>query len=193
MVTITRKETAANKRSNKIVAIVILLVLPATFILYRNAAARRHPGRNGNSSIRSSGSYFPSLSFLSSNDSKPRKRKNRKKYIPPIIIPVQPLTSLTNDTNTSNKNDNNNNDPYKLARTQSFGFFYDIPTNHWQQLQQIYYTHENHRYPDKPYTFNPEAMAEQSRPEIYAHKGEFDGWSSYPAWYQNVSEMIYIV
>lgn len=83
--------------------------------------------------------------------------------------------------------DDYDDDAYSLAREQSFGFFYDITAEHWNLHRQLYLQHENHRYPDKPLTFNPQANEEDVLPEIYAKRGGFPGWSSYEAWYQNVS------
>ena len=79
-------------------------------------------------------------------------------------------------------------DPFELARAQSFGYFYDIPEGHWRRLRDIFLEHENHKYPDKPFTYHPEATADEARPEIYKNRdSKWKGWSSYPAWYQNVS------
>jgi hypothetical protein len=86
-----------------------------------------------------------------------------------------------------NLDDDYDDDAYSLAREQSFGFFYDITSEHWNLHRQLYLEHENHRYPDKPLTFNPQANEEDVLPEIYAKRGGFPGWSSYEAWYQNVS------
>ncbi|KAL7428344.1 hypothetical protein ACHAXH_001796 [Discostella pseudostelligera] len=84
-----------------------------------------------------------------------------------------------------NLDDDYDDDAYSLAREQSFGFFYDITSEHWNLHRQLYLEHENHRYPDKPLTFNPQANEEDVLPEIYAKRGGFPGWSSYEAWYQN--------
>lgn len=77
---------------------------------------------------------------------------------------------------------------YALAREQSFGFFYDITNEHWNLYRQLYLQHENHRYPEKPLTYNPEAREEDAVPEIYANRNsQWKGWSSYEGWYQTVS------
>ena len=77
---------------------------------------------------------------------------------------------------------------FELARSQSFGFFYDIPDGHWRRLHKMFREHQNHRFPERPLTYHPEATADESMPEIYAnrHSEWASGWSSYPAWYQNV-------
>ncbi len=77
-------------------------------------------------------------------------------------------------------------DPYALARTQSFGFFYDVPASSWMRWHQIFIQHENHRFPDKPLTFNPEATADEVRPEKHRNRNNVraGGLFSYPAWYQ---------
>ena len=61
-------------------------------------------------------------------------------------------------------------DPFELARTQSFGYFYDVPEGHWRRLRDIFLEHENHKYPDKPLTYHPEATADEARPEIYKNR-----------------------
>lgn len=78
-------------------------------------------------------------------------------------------------------------DSFALARSQSFGFFYDITEEHWRLSKQLYLKHENHRYPDKPLTYNPQATSDQADPKVYASKNNHPGFSSYAAWYQNVS------
>lgn len=85
-------------------------------------------------------------------------------------------------------------DSYTLARSQSFGFFYDITEAHWKLLQKIFFEHKNHRYPDKPLTYHPEVKdANEARPEIYKNRNSWTGWFSYRAWYQNVSRSIFVV
>jgi len=67
---------------------------------------------------------------------------------------------------------------YSLAYKQSYGFFDDIPNEHWKLLQSMAVDHENHKYPKAPLTHNP---AFDKRPEK---------WNNSPsAWYQNVSPM----
>jgi hypothetical protein len=101
-----------------------------------------------------------------------------------------------NDIDDNNHNDGNDDeeieeaDPnnYALAHEQSFGFFYDITNEHWNLYRQLYLQHENHRYPEKPLTYNPEAREEDAVPEIYANRNsQWKGWSSYEGWYQTVS------
>jgi len=94
-------------------------------------------------------------------------------------IDVNPTITVGNTTEIGD-------DPFALARSQSFGFFYDITDEHWRLFRKIYMEHENHRYPDKPLTFNPEAKTNEARPEIYKNRNsQWSGWSSYAAWYQN--------
>jgi hypothetical protein len=63
---------------------------------------------------------------------------------------------------------------FKLAASQSFGFFYDVSADSWNLLRDIYLKHDNHRDP--------------SRPLLYS---EHDPKSNKPwdmnaaAWYQN--------
>jgi hypothetical protein len=56
---------------------------------------------------------------------------------------------------------------YALAQRQSFGFFNDISSAHWKRLRQIFLQHENHRYPDKPFTTHPDAKQDQFEAEIW--------------------------
>lgn len=85
--------------------------------------------------------------------------------------------------------DDGGGDPFALARRQSFGFFDDVTAAHWTRWREIYLDHENHRHPDKPLSYNPDATEGEVRPEIYAQRNsEWSyGWNSYAAWYQNVS------
>ncbi|KAL7527511.1 hypothetical protein ACHAWF_002207 [Thalassiosira exigua] len=46
-------------------------------------------------------------------------------------------------------------DPYALARSQSHGFFYDVPPSHWRRLRTIFAEHQDHRYPEDPWTHHP--------------------------------------
>lgn len=67
---------------------------------------------------------------------------------------------------------------YDTARSESFGFFYDIPNDHWNRLKSIYATHSNHVDPKQPLRFNPDFEG-----------GDQRNWrSSAHAWYQNVSK-----
>jgi len=75
-------------------------------------------------------------------------------------------------------------DPYALARDQSFGFFYDVTNEHWRLWQTIYSKHENHRYPNKPLTYHPDARADQADRRIRRNRKDY-GPDSYPAWWQN--------
>ena len=75
---------------------------------------------------------------------------------------------------------------YELAKSQSFHFFDDISTSQWKRLQQIFIEHENHKHPEKPFVFHPEASEHQSIPEVYKYRRGHAGWSSYAAWYQSV-------
>ena len=77
-------------------------------------------------------------------------------------------------------------DPYSLARSQSFGFFYDITNEHWKLWQQTFVEHENHKYPEKPLMFNPQALPHQVDAKI--HSVRSGPHNSYAAWYQNVRE-----
>ena len=94
--------------------------------------------------------------------------------------PSPPLQSQTTETTI------NNNDIYSLAKSQSFGFFDDISPSQWKRLQQIFIEHENHKHPDKPFVFHPQASEKQSVPEVYKNRRGHKGWSSYAAWYQTV-------
>ena len=78
-------------------------------------------------------------------------------------------------------------DPYELARSQSFGFFYDIPSENWRLSQQLYSEHDNHRFPEFPLTYNPRAEQHQSDPRMWRSRNNHKGFSLYDAWYQNVS------
>lgn len=80
-------------------------------------------------------------------------------------------------------------DPYKLAKEQSFGFFDDVHETTWKRMQQIYMDHENHRVPGKPLVFHPHAEAHETLPLNYKYSHK-KGYSSYAAWYQNVSQSI---
>lgn len=79
---------------------------------------------------------------------------------------------------------------YQLAARQSGGFFRGIRDDQWEVARQIFLSHHNHRYMDRPLTFHPDVTEEKSDPEIYA-KGKTSefawGFSSVTAWYQNVS------
>ena len=44
-----------------------------------------------------------------------------------------------------------NNIQYNLARSESFGFFYDITSEHWNLYKKAFLQHEDHRFPDKPH------------------------------------------
>ncbi len=69
-------------------------------------------------------------------------------------------------------------DPFELARSQSFGFFYDITNDHWNLLHDMYVNHRNHRHPDHPLKYNP---GFETGPK---------GWlNSASTWYQNVSDI----
>ncbi|KAL7536032.1 hypothetical protein ACHAXR_008564 [Thalassiosira sp. AJA248-18] len=72
-------------------------------------------------------------------------------------------------------------DQYALARTQSFGFFYDITEEHWNLLRQIYKDHSNHLNPDRPLMYNPH---NEDRKGIETW-GDPETFSSYKAWYQS--------
>ena len=87
--------------------------------------------------------------------------------------------------------DDNNNIQYNLARSESFGFFYDITSEHWNLYKKAFLQHEDHRFPDKPLTYHPEVTdANDARPEVYKNReSQWKGWFSYPAWYQNVSNI----
>eukprot|EP01082_Thalassiosira_pseudonana_P015374 g13810.t1.1.5e17418b g13810 g13810.t1 contig9:499515-500847(+) len=64
---------------------------------------------------------------------------------------------------------------YDTARSESFGFFYDIPNDHWNRLKSIYASHSNHVDPKQPLRFNPDFEG-----------GDQRNWrSSAHAWYQN--------
>lgn len=90
--------------------------------------------------------------------------------------------SLTQSEQTTDKND------FGLARTQSFGFFDDIPAYQWKHLHQIFVEHVNHRYPEKPFTTHPEAGREQSDPLVWPYTRRVgSNYKSVQAWYQNVS------
>ena len=83
----------------------------------------------------------------------------------------------------SNATSNNNNGPYALAKSQSFGFFYDITEEQWNLHRQIYRNHSNHLNPKRPLMYNPQnddkkGIETWGDPEVY---------SSYKAWYQSVS------
>lgn len=85
-----------------------------------------------------------------------------------------------------------NNIQYNLARSESFGFFYDITSEHWNLYKKAFLQHEDHRFPDKPLTYHPEVTdANDARPEVYKNReSQWKGWFSYPAWYQNVSNLM---
>lgn len=68
-------------------------------------------------------------------------------------------------------------DPFALARTQSGGFFYDVPASDWERHRTIFLAHEDHRYPRAPWTFHP---------SLKGGKTELGG-TSYETWYQQVS------
>ena len=92
-----------------------------------------------------------------------------------------------NPTIKHSPNNNKPDDPYELARSQSFGFFYDIPSDQWRLSQQLYNEHDNHRFPQYPLTYNPRAKEHQSDPKLWLSRNNHKGYSSYDAWYQNVS------
>ena len=76
--------------------------------------------------------------------------------------------------------------PFYLARSQSFGFFYDITNDQWRLYQSIYNEHVDHRYPEKKLTFNPEGTAQNSDPVIWSRRNNHKyGYHSYAAWWQN--------
>lgn len=52
-------------------------------------------------------------------------------------------------------------------------------------MQKMFLDHENHNYPDKPHTANPEARADEWVPQIYMKSKKDHRWSSYAAWYMN--------
>ncbi len=66
---------------------------------------------------------------------------------------------------------------FELATRQSGGFFNDIPSKQWKLLQHIVAIHNNHKYPDEPLTHHP-----------WKDKRKLKYLSSYPAWYQTVSD-----
>ncbi len=66
---------------------------------------------------------------------------------------------------------------FELASRQSGGFFDDIPSKQWKLLQHIVAIHNNHKFPDAPLTHNP---TQDKRKLKYL--------SSFPAWYQTVSD-----
>jgi hypothetical protein len=104
----------------------------------------------------------------------------------------QSLASFQTTKNHKNNNNNENNDLYSLAKAQSFGFFEDISTSHWNRLHQIYVEHENHRHPDKPFTAHADATREEFDPEVWKQREQISQqWKSVfmsdTAWYQNVS------
>ena len=91
-------------------------------------------------------------------------------------------SSITSFANSGGKDD------YELANSQSFNFFNDIPTAHWKRLHQIYARHQNHRYPDKPFTTHPDASESEYDAELWNKIKSWkskDVFRSIPAWYQN--------
>lgn len=44
---------------------------------------------------------------------------------------------------------------YQLAARQSGGFFTDLPDDQWEVAREIFRSHQNHRYMDRPLTFHP--------------------------------------
>ena len=91
-------------------------------------------------------------------------------------------TPLVQSEQSTDQND------FELARQQSFGFFNDIPAYQWKHLHQMFVEHENHRYPEKPFTTHPEAGWEQSDPLVWPYTRRVgSNYKSVQAWYQNVS------
>ena len=85
-----------------------------------------------------------------------------------------PLSSVTSSLQAFSSS---NNPPKESTRTslahhQSFGFFDNIGDKDWKLLQTITAEHENHRFPDKPFTYNP-----------HFDKRKEKWWNSYPAWW----------
>lgn len=84
------------------------------------------------------------------------------------------------------KDSNDTQLPFYLARSQSFGFFYDVTNDHWRLWQEIYNDHDDHRYPDKPLTYNPESTQDTADPVMWSRRNNWpSGYFSYQAWWQN--------
>jgi hypothetical protein len=66
-----------------------------------------------------------------------------------------------------------NEDDFELASRQSFGFFNDVTVKHWNLLKKLVAEHNNHLWPEKPLTHNPDV-----------DKRTIKYRSSYPAWWQ---------
>ena len=76
----------------------------------------------------------------------------------------------------------NENKQFALARSQSYGFFYDVTEMNWSLLRKIYREHTNHLNPVRPLMYNPHNEDKQGI-ETW---GAPESFSSYKAWYQSV-------
>ena len=132
-------------------------------------------------------------------DKDKRRRSNSDKYMWIVITSCNiifaiyllqykapattPCTSLANPIIIAK---NTTQLPFYLARSQSFGFFYDISNDHWRLYKDIYNTHIDHRYPNHPMTYNPEGTAQNSDPIMWSRRNNWpSGYFSYAAWWQN--------
>ena len=79
---------------------------------------------------------------------------------PATTAPVKTIAS--NNNNNENKNDE---DDFELARTQSFGFFQDITSKHWKELQKIHAESFPNHYTQTlgPYSNKPEDKRDYSK------------------------------
>lgn len=111
--------------------------------------------------------------------------KSTSMTIPCSSTTVPPLSNYLSAPQQANSHSS-----FQLAIQQSYGFFDDISDTNWRLLQTLFRDHENHRFPDKPYSLHPQAQAHQSVPELYRLRNNHAGWSSYPAWYAHVSACI---
>ena len=93
-------------------------------------------------------------------------------------------SSLSSPNNNSiiSSQEVNENKQFALARSQSYGFFYDVTEKNWNLLRKIYREHTNHLNPDRPLMYNPHNEDKQGI-ETW---GDPESFSSYKAWYQSV-------
>lgn len=109
-------------------------------------------------------------------------KKNKKKAISwkiPVFIFVFICLSTMNENylnkeQMSSSSELTTSAKFEKAKTESFGFFYDIDDNKWNLLKEIFLNHENHKFPEKPLTHNPSY-----------DKRKMSYFNSEQAWYQS--------
>jgi len=125
-------------------------------------------------------------------DKDKRRRSNSDKYMWTVITTCNiifaiyllqykaPATLCTSSTNPIVIAKNTTQLPFYLARSQSFGFFYDISNDHWRLYKDIYNSHIDHRYPNHPMTYNPEGTSTNSDPIMWSRRNNWpSGYYSY--------------